>query len=170
MTDLTQRICPIMFWALVIFSIFLKKIGAFEQNVVDLQSGAQIRVLPLPLLDVLIKILSLPVTAAVSIESVQLLTYCYCLVALLPSCCCSYWCGQNWMVRRNLMEDACLPRTLCLQKFNVFIADLSQQICPIMVWALEHLNLLFKNLWCVWENVVMLNCSESTLALAEYWL
>ena len=53
--------------------ILKKNCGAFEQIVVDLQSGAQIRVLPL--LDVLIIILSLPVTAAVSSESsVQLLT------------------------------------------------------------------------------------------------
>ena len=47
MTDHTQRICLIMFWALVIFSILLKNFGAYEQNVVDLQSGDQIRVLPL---------------------------------------------------------------------------------------------------------------------------
>ena len=44
----------------------------FEQNVVHLQSDAQIRVLPL--LDELIIILSLSATAAVASESVQLLT------------------------------------------------------------------------------------------------
>ena len=77
---------------------------------VELESGAQIRVLPL--LDVLIIILSLPVTAVVSSERVQLLTYWYCLVALLPVCRCCYRCGQNWMVSRNLLEDACLPRML----------------------------------------------------------
>ena len=66
--------------------VILKICGAFESNVVELQSGAQIRVLPL--LDVLIIILHLPVTAAT--DSIQLLTYWYCLVALLPSCRCRY--------------------------------------------------------------------------------
>ena len=108
--DLSLRICPTMFWGLVIFSIFLKNVWSVWENVVDLQNGAQIRVLPL--LDVLIIILNKPVTAAVSSDSFQLLTYWYCLVALLPVCRCYYWCGQNWMVLRNLIEDACLPRML----------------------------------------------------------
>ena len=95
--------------------IIHKYCGVFEYNVVELQSGAQIRVLHL--LVVLIIILHLPVTAAA--DSIQFLTYWYCLVALLSSCRCCYdvvrtgwwWVGIWWGMPAYLV---------CSQKFDKF--------------------------------------------------